>query len=87
MPETDTPGAMTVANALLEKIRSKKLPHPKSEIEDFVTLSIGVASAVPEPNAAYDSIIKAADDALYTSKKNGRNRVTVFSKKAIESLN
>ena len=87
LPETDTAGAMTVANGLLEEIRRKKLPHLKSEIEDFITLSIGVASVVAESKTGYESVIKAADDALYTSKKNGRNRVTVFSQKAIESLN
>ena len=45
-----------------------------------VTTSIGVADF---PNAALDwkSLIQAADEAMYESKKNGRNRVTCYIKK------
>ena len=86
LPETDTAGALTVANGLLESIQTKKIPHQESDIEDFLTLSIGIATAIPVPKYDLESLLKSADDALYASKENGRNQVTVHIAKSIESL-
>ena len=50
-------------------------------IGDFtVTLSAGVARA--EPDSTVDSLLKAADEALYRAKSNGRNRVEVAGRAA-----
>jgi diguanylate cyclase (GGDEF)-like protein/putative nucleotidyltransferase with HDIG domain len=46
-----------------------------------VTVSVGVALFDPEePDATIDVIVARADAALYTSKRTGRNRVTVARK-------
>lgn len=42
------------------------------------TVSLGVAGAVPSTRGTACDIIKAADDALYTSKREGRNRTTLL---------
>ncbi len=41
-----------------------------------VTASIGTASLIEEHNKDFDKLYKAADTAVYESKKNGRNQVT-----------
>ncbi|PJB73631.1 MAG: hypothetical protein CO095_05625, partial [Armatimonadetes bacterium CG_4_9_14_3_um_filter_58_7] len=41
-----------------------------------VTISLGVGN-MPEDSSTEESLVKAADDALYYSKENGRNRVTL----------
>lgn len=46
-----------------------------------VTASIGIACLSKEHNADFDKLYKAADEAVYHSKENGRNRVTIISKK------
>lgn len=43
-----------------------------------ITASLGVAGAVPKPQGTATDIVKAADDALYTSKREGRNRTTLL---------
>ncbi|HUH65416.1 MAG TPA: diguanylate cyclase, partial [Syntrophales bacterium] len=47
---------------------------------DSITLSLGVSS-FPEHGATGEAILQAADVALYTSKRTGRNKVTTSGKK------
>lgn len=44
-----------------------------------VTASIGIASLCEQHDQDFDRLYKSADQAVYDSKKNGRNRVTLFS--------
>ena len=44
-----------------------------------VTVSIGVASLCEHHNSDFDNLYKSADEAVYYSKKNGRNRVTLHT--------
>jgi diguanylate cyclase (GGDEF)-like protein len=50
--------------------------HPSSEVAPCVTLSIGIASGRVGDGVTADVLIQAADNALYQSKAEGRNRVT-----------
>lgn len=43
-----------------------------------VTISVGIACLRPEENTRPDTLINQADIALYTAKRNGRNRVEQF---------
>ncbi|MGH8227676.1 MAG: diguanylate cyclase [Steroidobacteraceae bacterium] len=77
LPETDTEGAARTA----EKIRSScaAAPFATAAGELAVTASFGVAALDPgRPDGiAAESLLRSADAALYCSKHEGRNRVTV----------
>ena len=83
LPETDAIGAAIAA----EKVRAAcaGAPMPLSTGDLAVTASFGVAALSKEPlsiDAAAAAMMREADAALYTSKHEGRNRVTVASRKA-----
>jgi diguanylate cyclase (GGDEF)-like protein len=78
LPETDAGGAATVA----EKIRAEcaAVPMPLASGELTVTSSFGVAAlstSAQSADAAAAEMLREADAALYNSKHEGRNRVTV----------
>jgi diguanylate cyclase (GGDEF)-like protein len=72
LPETDIQGAVEVADRIREDIYDLKLPHPDSPVAGYVTVSIGVASYEAD---SWENVVKRADDALYTAKRTGRNRI------------
>jgi diguanylate cyclase (GGDEF)-like protein len=71
LPQTALPGAVEVA----ERIRTRFAEETKSDDKDVsLTLSIGVAE-YPKYGDTAESIVAAADGALYQAKRRGRNRV------------
>lgn len=72
----DMEGAISVGENILEELKKASVPHEKSKVSDIVTLSIGVSTVIPNNNTDAQELIKTADEALYTSKENGRNRVS-----------
>ncbi|MFA6920722.1 MAG: GGDEF domain-containing protein [Gallionella sp.] len=76
LPKTPVGGGMIVAESIRKTIASKELKR-KSTGEHYgqITISLGVA-AFRHHDDSPATLIKRADDALYRSKKAGRNRVT-----------
>jgi diguanylate cyclase (GGDEF)-like protein len=72
--ETAIGGALIVAEKIRHAIHALNIPHAASSL-GRVTLSIGLAAAVPELDDASDNLIAMADKALYDAKHNGRDRV------------
>jgi diguanylate cyclase (GGDEF)-like protein len=73
LPDTGRDQAVVVAEKVREAVASLAL----SEIAQPVTASLGIA-AVPDDAGDADTLIRAADRALYAAKANGRNRVELF---------
>ena len=71
LPGTTTEGAAQVAENLRRHIESLKIAHIDGEP---ITISLGYASTVPSRSASPTDLIKAADQALYQAKQEGRNR-------------
>jgi len=74
MPNTESEGAMQVAEEICEALRSRRLPHNGSPL-GIVTTSIGCATLVPAFGKHAPDLIAIADYALYAAKHNGRNQV------------
>lgn len=76
LPETDALGATLVAEAARVAVASMDIPHAAA-LAGRVTISLGLAAAVPGPQDSEQALLKAADAALYEAKAKGRNQVGV----------
>lgn len=75
LPGTDLAGAEKVAEEICLAVRSRRIPHQGSEVAKFITVSLGVASCLPDPSSNPDLLVRRADEALYQAKHQGRDRV------------
>ncbi|WP_265233360.1 diguanylate cyclase domain-containing protein [Lyngbya sp. CCAP 1446/10] len=85
LPNTTAEGANLVARKICDDIASLKLPHARSPIGFYVTLSCGIATVIPSPQESPDSLIRSADSALFQAKTEGRNRICHASSKSESS--
>jgi diguanylate cyclase (GGDEF)-like protein len=60
-------------------ISTLAIPHEKSRVSNHITLSLGIASIMPTSDQSLDSLIAKADAALYTAKKQGRDRAIAIT--------
>ncbi|MGL5510356.1 MAG: diguanylate cyclase domain-containing protein, partial [Microcoleaceae cyanobacterium] len=79
LPHTNIEGALIVTGAIQRAIASLKIPHVKSQVSEYITLSLGISSLIPNPKISVDELISQADQALYQAKQQGRNRTIVFT--------
>ncbi len=77
LPNTKSTEAFIIAESICKDVEKQNIPHTASPIKDIVSVSIGIATVLPEINTKALSIILLADEALYESKKNGRDRITL----------
>jgi diguanylate cyclase (GGDEF)-like protein len=76
LPGCDLAQASQVAERMRQAVAAE--PVDAGGVEIPVTVSLGAASAV-QPGTDTFALIKAADDALYRAKANGRNRLETAS--------
>ena len=85
LPGTDTKEARKVALAVQAELACARVPHEASLVKPFVSVSIGVCTLEPALEMQLDSqnchevLIHGADEALYTAKLKGRDRIFVNS--------
>lgn len=79
LPETDEDGARFVAEKIRQVIEDLGIPHTGSKISPSVTLSLGIATMIPDGNRVPADLLAAADQALYQAKQSGRNQVVAYS--------
>jgi len=77
LPMTDAENTFKIAEKVQRDINSLKIPHKKSEVSSFVTLSFGLATLCSQTNTSPDHLVELADKALYQAKHEGRNRVII----------
>ena len=76
LPGTPLDGAHTLAERIRTEVEKGRIKRIETgETIDNITISLGVAK--PRSGETFEACMQRADEALYASKRGGRNRVTV----------
>jgi diguanylate cyclase (GGDEF)-like protein len=80
LPHADVTDALRAAERLRERVAKLAIKHSVPTESATVTLSAGVAAEIPARGRTSTDLLAAADAALYSAKRNGRNRVEIAAK-------
>ncbi|NET73227.1 MAG: PleD family two-component system response regulator [Sphaerospermopsis sp. SIO1G2] len=75
LPGTNNQAAVNLAEEVRQTVYNLKIPHQTSSVYGYVTLSLGVATTIPNLKNSPDTLINKCDKVLYLAKSQGKNRV------------
>lgn len=84
LPSTTPEGAMMLAEKVRTNIELLHIQHEHSRVSKYVTVSVGVASVIPNNVMIPNSLIGKADIELYRAKQQGRNRICQASEEVVK---
>lgn len=75
LPRTGIEGARAIGERICTVVEASQVPHERSTVGRWLTVSIGAASLVPGEHQDIRELVETADRRLYQAKTTGRNRV------------
>ncbi|HLL75201.1 MAG TPA: sensor domain-containing diguanylate cyclase, partial [Pyrinomonadaceae bacterium] len=78
LPHTSAPEAIVIAERIRRRVETTPYPHGGEHAGGAVTVSVGIASFGPRLDTP-ESVVRAADLALYAAKSRGKNRVESYT--------
>jgi len=75
LPFVEKDKAFEFAKTMVQSVEDMKIPHPMNLCSKYLTISVGMASIVPDDDNSHVQLLDEADKALYSAKGTGRNRV------------
>jgi two-component system, chemotaxis family, response regulator WspR len=79
LPDLGHEGALHIAHRFNRAVAALRLPHMASQVSQWISVSVGVATIIPGHGESAQVLVGRADQALYHSKACGRDRVTHFA--------
>ncbi|GGX13556.1 GGDEF domain-containing response regulator [Undibacterium macrobrachii] len=79
LPQTDEQTLKQYGQMICDEVLALKIPHDTSDIFQNITISVGLAHAIPTVDSSPQTLVDRADQALYRAKTLGRNRCEISS--------
>ncbi len=79
LPETDSHGTEELAKRIQKGIEALAIPHAKSDISKFITISIGILTLCTTELNAPEEMVELVDRVLYSAKNAGRNKIELLT--------
>src|SRR5690625_3370036 len=80
MPNTSKGNAQKLAEEIRQEVSNLQIRRTKDQSNQYVTVSLGVATVIPTDTMTKEDLIQLADQSLYEAKSAGRNQVIVKEK-------
>jgi diguanylate cyclase (GGDEF)-like protein len=78
LPNTGYQNAIEVAKKVQQQVKQAEIVHESSSLAcKYITISIGIATVIPRQGLSIRCLIETADEQLYHSKHQGRDRISV----------
>ena len=77
LPNTSHEGALSLAESVRRSVHALAIPHVSPSADATLSISVGVATMMPDMDTQPVTLIQRADMGLYQAKGNGRNRIGV----------
>jgi adenylate cyclase len=74
LPDTNIKTALIVADRMRSNLKAMQIPHQKSQVSEYVSISMGIASLYNSKVISPSELVTIADKALYQAKQQGRDR-------------
>jgi len=83
LSDRSTIDAKEIAQRIVREVVALDIPHASSMNGTHVSVSVGAATQLPPITSSYDAIVRLADGALYTAKRQGRNQCVAVEARAV----
>ncbi|MCW6034904.1 diguanylate cyclase [Spirulina subsalsa FACHB-351] len=83
LPNTPLEQAQKIAAKIQTQVADLQIPHSASSISSWVTVSMGLATIIPEPHLSPQEFVTSVDCCLYQAKAKGRNRYVANSRNVV----
>lgn len=83
LSDRSTDAAKEIAQRIVHEVKALDIPHALSMNGACVSVSVGAATQLPPITSSYDAIVRLADGALYTAKRQGRNQCVAVEARAV----
>lgn len=77
LPQTAVSDVLGLAEKAVQAIAALRIPHCASSAADYVTISVGAVSCIPNREQQPLELVEVADQAMYEAKQSGRNRAVL----------
>ncbi len=74
LSDTDEKNSSLMAQNICDQIKAQEINHKTSKVNEFLTISVGVACCIADESLDEEYLLTRADEMLYEAKESGRDR-------------